>query len=121
MSYSIDLDKERSFISVKLWGDLSPESALEHFGRLLEKIKDSNVARVITDASNLVLTNPIEDYQFIAQKLREMDFPTELKRAILIAEDTPAFKTWENFMFKGGYHRVKLFWQEEMAMEWLLA
>lgn len=121
MSFAIQLDQNQSLINAKLIGEITPELALEFFQDLLLKVKQSGIERIFTDATDMKLGMSLEEFTRLPTQLLKMGFPTDLKRAILVAGDTEMFKQWENLLFSKGFQRVKLFWAEDIAREWLMS
>ena len=120
MSFAIQLDQEQSLINAKLMGEITPDLAIEFFQELLHKVQVSGAERIFTDATELELARPIEEFQRVPQKLLELGFPTNLKRAILIENEPDKLKQWEDLLFSRGYQQVKLFEGEQSAMDWLM-
>lgn len=121
MSFAIQLDQDQSLINTKLMGEITPEIALEFFQELLQKTQASGISKIFSDATELKLTRPIEEFQELPGKLLQLGFPKDMKRAILVANEPDYFKIWENMLFNTGFHSVKLFWNEEKAREWLMS
>lgn len=121
MSFAIQLDQNQSLINTKLIGEFTPELVLEFFQDLQLKVKQSGINRVFTDATDLKLEISLEEFVRLPTQLLKMGFPTELKRAILVSQDTETFKQWENLLFSKGFQHVKLFWDEDKAREWLMS
>jgi hypothetical protein len=121
MSFAIQLDQSKSLISVKLIGEFTPGLTLEFFQDLLLKIKHSGADKVFTDATEVELGAPIQEFRHIPSELVRIGFPKDLKRAILVSEDTETFKLWENMLFSMGFRQIRIFWSEEAALEWLIS
>jgi len=121
MSFAIQLDQDQSLINTKLMGEITPEIALEFFQELLHKTRSSGIDKIFSDATELELTRPIEEFRELPAKLLELGFPKSHKRAILVANESDKFKVWENMLFHSGFHGVKLFWNEVKAREWLMS
>lgn len=121
MSFAIQLDQSQSLINAKLLGEITPDLAIEFFQELLHKIKTTGASRIFTDATELKLVEPIEGFLDVPKQMLKMGFPTDTKRAILVSGETENFKYWENLLFSRGYQRVRLFWGEKEAREWLMA
>lgn len=121
MSFAIQLDQNQSLINTKLMGEITPDIALEFFQELYQKAQSSGIGRIFSDATEMNLTRPIEEFAELPGKLLDIGFPKDMKRAILVANESDNFKLWENMLFKSGFHSVKLFWNEEQAREWLMS
>lgn len=121
MSFAIQLDQNQDLINTKLIGEFTPDLLLEFFQDLLLKVKHSGIKRVFTDATELKLEMSLEEFSHLPNQLLKIGFPTDLRRAILVEGDTEVFKQWENLLFSRGFQRVKLFWSEESALEWLMS
>ena len=121
MSFAIQLDQEQSLINTKLMGEITPDIALEFFQELLHKSQSSGINKIFSDATELKLARPIEEFGALPSQLLDLGFPKSHKRAILVANESDNFKVWENMLFKSGFHGVKLFWNEEKAREWLMS
>lgn len=120
MSFAIRLDQSQSLISVKLIGEFTPELTLEFFQDLLLKVKHSGAEKVFTDATEVELGAPIQEFRHIPSELERIGFPKDLKRAILVSGDTETFKLWENILFSRGFSHIRIFWSEKAALEWLV-
>lgn len=120
MSFAIQLDQNQSLINTKLMGEITPDIALEFFQELYQKTQSSGIRKIFSDATEMVLTRPIEEFRDLPRKLLDIGFPKDMKRAILVANEPDNFKMWENMLFSSGFHQVKLFWNEEKAREWLM-
>ncbi|GAB5523763.1 MAG: hypothetical protein Roseis2KO_16350 [Roseivirga sp.] len=121
MSFAIQLDQDQELINTKLIGEFTPELLLEFFQDLLLKVKHTGIRRVFTDATEVRLALSIEEFSHLPVQLLKIGFPTDLKRAILVEGDTEVFKQWESLLFSKGFQRVKLFHDEDIAREWLMA
>ena len=121
MSFAIQLDQEQSLINAKLMGEITPDLAIEFFQELLHKVQVSGAARIFTDATELELARPVEAFYEVPKKMLELGFPTGLKRAILVGNESENIKRWENLLFSRGFEQVKLFWGENKAREWLMS
>ena len=102
-------------------GEISPAIALEFFQELYQKTQSSGIHKVFSDATEMELTRPIEEFADLPQELIKFGFPREVKRAILVSGEFNNFKLWENILFNSGFQQVKLFWNEEQAREWLMS
>ena len=120
MSFAIQLDQNQALINTKLMGEITPDIALEFFQELYQKTQSSGIRKIFSDATDLILARPIEEFASLPRQLLDLGFPKDMKRAILVANESDNFKIWENMLFNSGFHRVKLFWNEEQAREWLM-
>lgn len=121
MSFAIQLDQNQSLINAKLMGEVTPDTAIEFFHELLHRVEITQVDRIFTDVTEMVLAKPKASFLELPDVLLRMGFPTNLKRAILVAQESDSYKLWENILFRKGFQHVKLFWEEDKAREWLMS
>ena len=119
MSFSISLVEDQSLIRAELREALTPEIVTDFFSQLQQQIETHQVTRLLTDASKAIFEIPLEEFGLIPSKMRDGGFPSNIKRAIVVGTEMESFKLWENLLVSEGYYQVKLFWEENKALEWL--
>ena len=119
MEFEVSIQEERGILSGKIEGDLTGELAKEYFAQVGELASEKGLTRVLTDVrSARLLANELE-MESLSSELSSLGLPPAYKRAIVLSEDVKAYKTWENYCFRNGYQRLKLFFDQEKAVDWL--
>ena len=119
MEFEVSIQEERGILSGKIEGDLTGALAKKYFTQVGELASEKGLTRVLTDVrSARLLANELE-MESLSSELSSLGLPPAYKRAIVLSEDVKAYKTWENYCFRNGYQRLKLFFDQDKAVDWL--
>ena len=119
MEFEVSIQEERGILSGKIEGDLTRELAAKYFAQVGELATKKGLTRVLTDVRSARLRVDELDMKSLSKELSSLGLPPAYKRAIVLSEDVKAYKTWENYCFSNGYQRLKLFFDQEKAVDWL--
>ena len=100
-------------------GVLNVELAKSYLAEIGELVRTNNVQKVLTDARDSMISMDEEKLIELSKSLNDWGFGSDLKRALLIKQDVRVFKQWENLNFIEGMPQLRLFVEEDLAMEWL--
>ena len=119
MEFEVSIQEERGILSGKIEGDLTKELAAKYFAQVGELATKKGLTRVLTDVRSARLRVDELDMKSLSKELSSLGLPPAYKRAIVLSEDVKAYKTWENYCFRNGHQRLKLFLDQEKAVDWL--
>jgi len=119
MEYKVSIQEGGGIVSGKIEGDLTKELAAEYFTQVGELAAKKGVTRVLTDVRSARLLASEDDMETLSSELSSLGLPPAFKRAIVLSEDVKGYKTWENYCFSNGHQRLKLFFDQEKAVDWL--
>lgn len=119
MDYQVNFLKEKSMLHGIIEGVLNVELAKSYLAEIGELVRTNNVQKVLTDARDSIISMDEEKLIELSKSLNDWGFGSDLKRAVLIRQDVRVFKQWENLNFIEGMPRLRLFIEEDLAMEWL--
>ncbi len=106
-------------VSGMIDGDLTKQIAADYFAEVSKIAQAHDIKRVLTDVRRAKLLAGDEEMKSLSLELPGIGIDQSCRRAILISNDIEGYKTWENYCFKHGFHKVKIFLDQEVAIDWL--
>lgn len=100
-------------------GILNIDLAKTYLSKIGCLAQSNNIKKVLTDVRQSIIAIDEEKLIELSKSLNHLGFGSELKRALLIKEDVKLFKQWENLNFIEGMPQLRLFIEEDLALEWL--
>lgn len=108
-----------NLVSGKIEGDLTKEIAKRYFEEVGKVANQNGLDRVLTDLRAANLKADERDMSQLSQELTQLGVACSYKRAVVVREDVRGYKQWENHCLSAGYKQMRLFVDNETAMEWL--
>ncbi len=119
MEISVVNEGGLDIVSGRIEGDLTKQIAVDYFAQVSKVAQERDIKRVLTDVRRAKLMAGDEDMKCLSLELPEIGMEQSCRRAILIKNDIKGYKTWENYCFRHGFHKVKIFLDEDLAVHWL--
>ncbi len=119
MEFSVSYEEGLDVVSGKIEGDLTVEIAAEYFAKVGEVASQRGCERVLTDVRSAKLMASEEGMLALSRELESIGMDTKFRRAIVLNDDVKGYKVWENYCFRQGYTRIKLFYDQLKALDWL--
>lgn len=119
MDFKVSYQVGEGIVSGKIEGDLTKELAAKYFTQVGELASERGYSRVLTDVRSARLVASEVDMESLSKELSSLGLAPAYKRAIVLTEDVKAYKTWENYCFRNGFQRLKLFFDQDKAVDWL--
>lgn len=108
-----------NLVSGKVKGDLTKEIAKRYFEEVGKIANQNGLKRVLTDLREANLKADEQDMQCLSQELAQLGVACSYKRAVVVREDVRGYKQWENHCLSAGFREMRLFVDDELAVEWL--
>ena len=122
MKWMVGYDNKTDHVFGRIEGALTKDIAFNYFTRVVSVAVENDCTKVLTDVRDSKLMANDKDMEELAGELApKIGLLTSFKRALLVNGDVKAYKTWENFCFKNGHKNMRIFSNEEVALEWLSA
>ena len=119
MDFKVSYQIGEGIVSGKIEGNLTKELAAKYFIQVGELASERGYSRVLTDVRGARLVASEVDMDSLSKELSSLGLAPAFKRAIVLTEDVKAYKTWENYCFRNGFQRLKLFFDHDKAVDWL--
>ena len=119
MDFSVSYQEGREVVSGKIEGDLTKELATQYFTEVSEVASTRGCVGILTDVRNAKLVADEPDMASLSQELTSIGLRPTIKRAIVLTDDVKGYKVWENYCFRNGHLRLKLFFDRDKALDWL--
>jgi hypothetical protein len=120
MDYKIEVLRDHQIILGRFNGPLNKENAANYFKEVASMLSTLGTCRLLTDLSNAQLKANEFDASVVSKYISQMDVIKSCKRAVVIKRDVKFYKLWENHNLKSGLRNMRLFLEEEKALEWLM-
>ena len=117
--FKIDVVDNLSLVSGKVDGDLTKEIAKRYFEEVGKVANQYGLKRVLTDLREANLKANEQDMLELSQELAQLGVACSYKRAVVVKEDVRGYKHWENHCLSAGFKEMRLFVDDEIAVEWL--
>ena len=119
MDFSVSYQEGWDVVSGKIEGNLTRDLAAQYFTQAGEIASTRGCSKILTDVRNARLVADEPDMVSLSKELTQLGLKPAIKRAIVLAEDVKGYKVWENHCFRNGHLRLKLFFDQEQALDWL--
>ena len=119
MDFRLSYQEEERIIAGRIVGVLTKDLAAQYFAQVGELASKRGCSRVLTDVRAARLEASELDMETLSKDLTNMGLTPTYKRAIVLNEDVKKYKTWENYCFRNGHQRIKLFFDQDKAVDWL--
>ncbi|WP_420386197.1 hypothetical protein [Roseivirga sp.] len=106
-------------VSGRIEGDLTKEIARRYFEEVGKLAYQNGLNRVFTDLREANLKADEHDMSELSQELAQLGLASSYKRAVVVREDVRGYKQWENHCLSAGFKKMRLFVDDEAALEWL--
>lgn len=115
----VEVVDEFNMVSGRIEGDLTKEIAKRYFEEVGKVANQHGLKRVLTDLREANLKADELDMRELSQKLTQFGLVSDHKRALVVREDVSGYKQWENYCLSAGHKKIRLFVDDDAAMEWL--
>lgn len=115
----VGYEDEMDYVFGKIEGELTKDVASSYFSKVAKVAEEYNCYKVITDLRDAQLIATRRELEIMAKELKGVGLDSNFKRALLITENIKDYKVWENFNFHHGFKDIRLFSNEEVALEWI--
>ncbi|WP_323758411.1 hypothetical protein [Roseivirga sp.] len=119
MLLMVGYDDELNHVFGKIEGALTKEIASSYLSKVAEIARENKCRKVITDLREAELFANQREIEILSKELKGIGIEFGLKRAVIISKNINDYKVWENFNFRNGFKEIRLFSDEEVALEWM--
>lgn len=115
----VEVIEKFNMVSGRIEGDLTKEIAKRYFEEVGKIASQNGLKRVLTDLREANLKADELDMRDLSQELTQLGLVSDHKRALVVREDVSGYKQWENYCLSAGYKKIRLFVDDDTAIEWL--